>query len=76
MHWPPYFNETIEAGDVVMLRGGVDELASLQDELKLKLFNEERFDAKSMQFYELAVAPQSARPRGSASLASLVAVSR
>ena len=60
MVWPPYFNETIEAGDVVMLRGGVDELAALQDELKLKLFNEARFDAKSMQFFELAVAPQSA----------------
>ena len=57
---PPYFNETIEAGDVVMLRGGVDDLAALQDELKLKLFNEARFDAKSMQFFELAVAPQSA----------------
>jgi di/tricarboxylate transporter len=60
MVWPPYFNETIEAGDVVMLRGGIDELAALQDELKLKLFNEARFDAKSMQFYELAVTPQSA----------------
>jgi di/tricarboxylate transporter len=60
MIWPPYFNETIEAGDVVMLRGGVDEVASLKDELKLKLFNETRYDPKSMQFFELAVAPQSA----------------
>lgn len=60
MVWPPYFNETIEAGDVVMLRGGVDEVASLQDELKLKLFNESRYDPKSMQFFELAVSPQSA----------------
>ncbi len=60
MVWPPYFNETIEAGDVVMLRGGVDEVASLKDELKLKLFNETRYDPKSMQFFELAVSPQSA----------------
>ncbi|MDP7062126.1 MAG: SLC13 family permease [Planctomycetota bacterium] len=59
MVWPPYFNETIEEGDVVMLRGTVDHLAGLQDELGLKLFNEARFDPKSMQFFELAVSPHS-----------------
>lgn len=59
MVWPPYFNETIEEGDVVMLRGTVDHLANLQDELGLKLFSEERFDPKSMQFFELAVSPHS-----------------
>ncbi len=59
MVWPPYFNETIEENDVVMLRGTVDHLAGLQDELGLKLFNEARFDPKSMQFFELAVSPHS-----------------
>ncbi len=59
MVWPPYFNETIEAGDVVMLRGTVDHLANLQDQLGLKLFNESRFDPKTMQFFELAVSPHS-----------------
>jgi|FLOH01.1.fsa_nt_gi di/tricarboxylate transporter len=59
MVWPPYFNETIEEGDVVMLRGTVDHLAGLQNELGLKLFTEARFDPKSMQFFELAVSPHS-----------------
>jgi di/tricarboxylate transporter len=59
MVWPPYFNETIEVGDVVMLRGSVDSMAALQDQLGLKLFNESRFDPKTMQFYELAVSPHS-----------------
>lgn len=59
MHWPPYFSETIEAGDVVMLRGSVDAIAGLQDTLGLKLFNDSKFDTKSMQFFELAVAPHS-----------------
>lgn len=60
MVWPPYYSETIEVGDVVMLRGSVDDLAGLQDELGLKLFNEARFDPKTMQFFELAVSPHSA----------------
>ncbi len=60
MVWPPYYSETIEVGDVVMLRGTVDDLAGLQDELGLKLFNEARFDPKTMQFFELAVSPHSA----------------
>jgi di/tricarboxylate transporter len=59
MHWPPFFNETIAPGDVVMLRGGVDVIAGLQEALGLKLFNDSKFDAKSMTFFELAVAPHS-----------------
>lgn len=59
MHWPPFFNEAIEPGDVVMLRGNVDVIAGLQEELGLKLFNDSKFDAKSMTFFELAVAPHS-----------------
>jgi di/tricarboxylate transporter len=59
MHWPPYFGEAIQPGDVVMLRGTADSIAALQDELGLRLFNEDRFDPRSMQFFELAVAPGS-----------------
>ncbi len=59
MHWPPWFDEEIEPGDVVMLRGTADAIAALQDELGLRLFNEDRFDPRSMQFFELAVAPGS-----------------
>lgn len=59
MQWPPYFGEAIAAGDVVMLRGNVDVIAGLQDTLGLKLFNDAKFDSKSMQFFELAVAPHS-----------------
>jgi di/tricarboxylate transporter len=60
MVMPPYAGHTIEHGDVIMLRGNVDTLAGLQDEFGLRLFQESRFDPKSMQFYELAIAPHSA----------------
>ncbi len=59
MIMPPYAGHTITHGDVIMLRGNVDTLAGLQDEFGLRLFQESRFDAKSMQFYELAIAPHS-----------------
>lgn len=59
MVMPPYAGHTIIHGDVIMLRGNVDTLAGLQDEFGLRLFQESRFDPKSMQFYELAIAPHS-----------------
>lgn len=59
MHWPPFFDERIEAGDTVMLRGTADTIAGLQDQLGLRLFNSDRFDPRTMQFFELAVAPGS-----------------
>ena len=59
MHWPPYFEERIEEGDVVMLRGKVDELANLQTSLGLKMVNGISFDPKTMEFFEVAVAPHS-----------------
>jgi di/tricarboxylate transporter len=59
MHWPPFFEEQIEAGDTVMLRGTADTIAGLQDQLGLRLFNSDRFDPRTMQFFELAVAPGS-----------------
>jgi len=59
MHWPPWFEERVAPGDVVMLRGSADTIAALQDELGLRLFNQDRFDPRSMQFFELAVAPGS-----------------
>ena len=59
MVMPPYAGHTIQHGDVIMLRGNVDTLAGLQDEFGLRLFQESRFDPKSMQFYELAIAPHS-----------------
>ncbi|KAA3611693.1 MAG: hypothetical protein DWQ01_06310 [Planctomycetota bacterium] len=49
----------IQHGDVVMLRGGVDELADLQTKLGLKFIQDMKFDPKTMQFFELAVAPHS-----------------
>ncbi len=59
MHWPPFFAETVEPGDVVMLRGTADTILALQEELGLRLFNEDRFDPRTMQLFELAVAPGS-----------------
>jgi di/tricarboxylate transporter len=60
MVMPPYTGQVIEKGDVIMLRGNVDTLAGLQDEFGLRLLAESRFDPKSMQFFELALAPHSA----------------
>lgn len=59
MHWPPFFSESVQPGDVVMLRGTADAIAGLQDELGLRLFNADRFDPRTMQFFELAIAPGS-----------------
>ncbi|NQU49172.1 MAG: SLC13 family permease [Planctomycetes bacterium] len=59
MVMPPYAGQNIEHGDVIMLRGNVDTLAGLQDEFGLRLLAESRFDPKSMQFFELALAPHS-----------------
>ncbi len=59
MVWPPYHNETIEAGDVVMLRGDVDSVAGLRDDLGLRMVGGERFDPRSMTYFELAVSPHS-----------------
>jgi len=59
MVWPPYTDAIIHSGDVVMLRGNVDSLANLHDDMELKLFNDAHFDPKTMQFFELAVAPHS-----------------
>ncbi len=59
MHWAPFFDESVAPGDAVMLRGNVDAIAGLQDSLGLSLFNETKVDPKSMQFFELAVAPHS-----------------
>ena len=59
MVWPPFTEEVIQSGDVVMLRGTVDSLAALPDDLDLRLFDDTHFDPKTMQFFELAVAPHS-----------------
>lgn len=61
MHWPPYFEERIEDGDVVMLRGKVDDLANLQNSLGLKMVSGITFDPKTMEFFEVAVAPHSSQ---------------
>ncbi|HBF22377.1 MAG TPA: hypothetical protein DDW23_01055 [Planctomycetes bacterium] len=59
MIWPPFEETVIESGDVVMLRGNVDIIAGLEEELGLEVFKEIRFDPKTMQFFELAVSPHS-----------------
>jgi len=60
MQTSPYGEATIESGDVVMLRGGVEELAELQTRLGLKLVHDLRIAPHEMRFFELAVSPRSA----------------
>ncbi|HEX9794988.1 MAG TPA: SLC13 family permease [Planctomycetota bacterium] len=59
MHWPPYFDELVVEGDVLMLRGGVADLADLQTTYGLKYVNDLHFDPRTMLFFELAIAPNS-----------------
>ncbi len=59
MCWPPFFNESLAAGDVVMLRGSADGIANLRSRLGLKMIHDVNFDPKSMEFFEVAVSPHS-----------------
>jgi len=59
MTWPPFDAQVIEAGDVLMLRGGVDDIADLERELGLKHAAGARSGEKDMSFFELAIAPHS-----------------
>jgi di/tricarboxylate transporter len=59
MVWPPFIDRTIEAGDVLMLRGNVDAIAELQSRLDLKFVAGKKSGSKEMSFFELAIAPHS-----------------
>jgi di/tricarboxylate transporter len=59
MRVPPYETDKIEPGDVVMLRGGVEDLAELQSRLGLKLIHDLKIAPHEMRFFELAVSPRS-----------------
>lgn len=59
MNWPPYTDQIVQADDVVMLRGKVDEIANLQTELDLRMIDDVSFDPKTMEFFEVAVSPRS-----------------
>ena len=59
MVWPPFEGAVIQEGDVIMLRGNVDTIAGIEEELGLEIFSEVRFDPRTMQFFELAVSPHS-----------------
>lgn len=57
--WPPFDDARLQPGDVVMVRGGVDELADLERQLGLRMDQGVRFDPKTMTFFELTIAPHS-----------------
>lgn len=59
LHQKKFEKYLIEVGDVVMLRGGVEDLADLQTRLGLKLAQDIQFDPREMRFFELAVSPRS-----------------
>ncbi|MDP6962752.1 MAG: SLC13 family permease [Planctomycetota bacterium] len=59
---PPFTAETVEDGDIIMVRGTVDCIANMESDLKLDHnHNGSRtlFNSKSMQFFEIAIAPHS-----------------
>ncbi len=56
---PPYFNETVQPGDAILLRGHVEEIIQLQEKLGLKFVHDVQVDPQEMRFYELAVSPHS-----------------
>jgi di/tricarboxylate transporter len=59
MFWGPFESHTIAKGDVLMLRGSVDEIADLERELGLRHLAGVRSSGKEMSFFELALAPHS-----------------
>ena len=57
--WGPFDGHVVKAGDVLMLKGSVDEIAALESELQLKHAAGERSQQKDMSFFELAISPHS-----------------
>jgi len=57
--WGPFDGHSLQAGDVLMLRGSVDEIAALESELDLKHVAGQRKGQKDMSFFELAISPHS-----------------
>jgi di/tricarboxylate transporter len=57
--WGPFDAHEIHAGDVLMLRGTVDEIAALESELDLRHAAGLRSEQKDMAFFELAISPHS-----------------
>jgi di/tricarboxylate transporter len=57
--WGPFDGHVLTAGDVLMLRGSVDEIAALETELDLKHVAGQRSNEKEMTFFELAISPHS-----------------
>lgn len=57
--WGPFDSHVVQAGDVLMLRGSVDEIAALEVELDLKHIAGQRSQQKDMTFFELAISPHS-----------------
>jgi di/tricarboxylate transporter len=59
MVWPPFGDQTLQTGDCILLSGNVAQLLELQERLGLRIVGDQRFDPKTMSFFELAVAPHS-----------------
>jgi di/tricarboxylate transporter len=57
--WGPFDGHALQPGDVMMLRGSVDEIAALEGELDLKHVAGNRKGQKDMTFFELAISPHS-----------------
>jgi di/tricarboxylate transporter len=57
--WGPFDGHTVQPGDVLMLRGSVDEIAALELELDLKHVAGQRSQERDMTFFELAISPHS-----------------
>lgn len=59
MQWPPFDNATVEAGDIIMVKAGLEELAEMEQKLDLKFLHDTRIDPRKMQFFEVALSPRS-----------------
>lgn len=57
--WGPFEGQVVKPGDVLMLRGSVDEIAALETELDLEYAAGQRSREKDMSFFELAISPHS-----------------
>lgn len=57
--WGPFDAHEVRSGDVLMLRGTVDEIAALETDLGLRHAAGMRSEQKDMSFFELAISPHS-----------------
>lgn len=59
MLWPPFGTLTVQAGDILVVSGKLQDLADLTHEVSTNMHGAESYDPATMSFFELSLAPDS-----------------